>query len=194
MDCGRPCAACFCHCVRPVDNLTALLILQHPDEVSQAKGTAALLHRCLRRSRTVIGERFDAPLATDGLVLLYPAATPSPPLVPPAPGRDRRPLTLVVLDGTWRKSRRMLHENPWLQSLPRLSLIAPPPSRYAIRQAQAPLQRSTLEACALALTQLDADADRYQPLWSAMDDFMALHQQWTGFHRTPSAHRERHSG
>jgi DTW domain-containing protein YfiP len=82
--------------------------------------------------------------------------------------------TLVALDGTWRGSRRMLAQNPWLRALPRLALAAPPPSRYAIRRAHADSQRSTLEACALALAWLDKDEARYAPLWQAMDDFVAL--------------------
>ncbi|RZI57669.1 MAG: hypothetical protein EOP37_19315 [Rubrivivax sp.] len=42
--------ACWCGCVRPVDNRTALLILQTPDEGGHAKGTAAVLARCCRTS------------------------------------------------------------------------------------------------------------------------------------------------
>ena len=187
--CARPLAGCWCACVRKVQNATPLLILQDPDESRQAKGTAALLARCLSRVELRVGERFDPPASTAGLVLLYPqtagdVARPAPAPAPqPAPmptATDRRiseaPITLIVLDGTWRRSRRLLYENPWLRSLPRLALDTPPPSRYAIRRAQADSQRSTLEACALALTQLDGDAAAYAPLWEAMDDFIALQQ------------------
>lgn len=176
--CGRPLAGCWCACVQRVDNRTALLILQDPDEVSHTKGTAALLARCLTRVELRIGERFEVPACPDGLVLLYPhtrgvtatAATAAPEASAP-------PTTLVVLDGTWRRSRRLLHRNVWLQSLPRLALDAPPPSRYAVRKAQAETQRSTLEACALALAKLDGDEARYAPLWRAMDDFVALQRR-----------------
>jgi DTW domain-containing protein len=82
---------------------------------------------------------------------------------------------LVVLDATWRKSRKLLHCNPLLGTLPRLSLQAPPPSLYAsLRKAQQPQhQRSTLEATALALQQLEDDAARYQPLLAAFEGFVA---------------------
>ncbi len=181
--CGRPQAGCFCGCVHAVENLTHLLILQHPGEVPEAKGTAALLHHCLRHSTLLIGERFDAPPSSDGMVLLYPP-TAAPSLRAPARWPVSPPHTLVVLDGTWRKSRRMLHENAWLQSLPRLTLNSPPASRYAIREAQAPEQRSTLEACALALAQLDGDEGCYRPLWDAMDAFIALQQHLATKQRT----------
>ena len=60
-------------------------------------------------------------------------------------------LRLVVLDGTWRKSRKMLYRNPGLQQLPRLALQDLPPGRYAIRKAQAPDQLSSFEAAARKL-------------------------------------------
>ena len=180
--CRRPLSACWCACVRLVENRSPLLILQDPGEAEQAKGTAALLARCLGQAELRVGERFEAPASVEGLVLLYPEtpgdvtlATPAPWLA--GPSSSGRAVTLIALDGTWRRSRRLLHLNPWLQTLPRLALDAPPPSRYRIRKAQAPLQRSTLEACALALAALDGDEARYAPLWDAMDDFVALQRR-----------------
>jgi DTW domain-containing protein YfiP len=82
-------------------------------------------------------------------------------------------LRLVVLDGTWRKSRKMLHLNPVLQSLPRLSLQGLPPSSYRIRKAHRPSQLSTLEATCLALMQLEGDAEKFQALLTAFDGFVA---------------------
>jgi DTW domain-containing protein YfiP len=62
-----------------------------------------------------------------------------------------------VLDATWRKSRKMLHLNPGLQTLPRLALEDVPASAYRIRKAHAPHQLSTLEAVAHALVQLEGE-------------------------------------
>jgi DTW domain-containing protein YfiP len=112
-------------------------------------------------------------------VLLYPE-TPGdaslgiapPPIVAPEalgePGRVR----LVVLDATWRKSRKMLYQNPALQALPRLALRDMPASNYRIRKAHAPGQLSTLEATAYALMQLHGEAARFQPLLAAFDGFI----------------------
>lgn len=138
-----------------------------------------MLARCLAQVELRIGERFVPPSSTDGFLLLYPETPGDAALAPPGAGSPVpiAPPTLVVLDGTWRRSRRLLYLNPWLQTLPRLSLEAPPPSRYAIRRAQADDQRSTLEACALALAALDGDEARYRPLWRAMDEFVALQRR-----------------
>ena len=174
--CERPLAGCLCPCIRPLDNAVPLLILQHPDEARQAKGTAALLQLCLSRCERQVGEQF-APPADDGhpLLLLYPpepqAAAPSC----PAPTAGRALPRLVLLDGTWRQSRRLLRASPWLQGLPRLALAAPPPSRYAIRKAHAPHQLSSLEAAALALAELQPGLD-CAALWQALEAFIRLQQ------------------
>jgi len=173
--CLRAQSACICHWVRPLSSRVDLLILQHPLEVRNAKNSARLLHLCLPGSRLEVGETFaDLPalLYADGRVpvLLYPA-TPGfvPPVLAPVPPERLR---LVVLDATWRKSRKMLHVNPELQKLPRLALHDVPTSAYRIRKAHAPHQLSTLEAAALALGQMESDADAYRPLLQAFDGFV----------------------
>ena len=181
---------------------TEVLILQHPLEVHEAKGTARLLHLSLPHSRMVTGERFDdsalqplltAPFgATDAAtaprhaLLLYPEAPQdatlgiaTPPPLNPAWLQSPERLRLVVLDGTWRKSRKMLHQNPLLQQLPRLPLRELPASRYRIRTARQPHQLSTLEATCAALAQLEG-AESLAPLLAAFDGFVAQQAAWQG--------------
>lgn len=166
-----------------------VLILQHPLEVDNAKGTAQLLHLCLPGSRLVVGEQWAPQVLQQWLaaplpgaahapqtVLLYPATAnaaalqlPPPPVWDAAALRTPAQLRLVVLDGTWRKSRKMLYLNPPLQQLARLPLHDLPASRYRIRKAHAPGQLSTLEATCAALAQLEGDADRFAPLLAALD-------------------------
>ncbi len=195
--CLRPASACICAAVRPVASAAQVLVLMHPLEERQAKGTARLLHLCLAHSRIAVGEAW-APEALAQLLsepwteadrqaprrplLLYPAtAAPAaqagqPPPCPPATPALAEPqrLRLVVLDGTWRKSRRMLWCNPALQQLPRLALQDVPASRYAIRKAHAPHQLSTLEAVQLALQLLEPGNGALAALAGAMDEFVAL--------------------
>lgn len=82
-------------------------------------------------------------------------------------------LRLIVLDGTWRKSRKMLYLNPLLQQLPRLQLQGMPASHYLIRKAHRPDQLSTLEATCAALVELEGNAEKFSPLLSAFDGFVA---------------------
>lgn len=183
--CLRAVSSCICRWIAPVSHAVEVLILQHPLEVHNAKGSARLLHLSLPNSRMLTGEQF-APDVLAGLlagkhnVLLYPD-TPGdrslgiapPPALDPATLLDPTQLRLVVLDATWRKSRKMLYLNPPLQQLPRLPLRDTPASHYLIRKAHAPDQLSTLEATCYALMQLEQDAARFVPLITAFDGFVA---------------------
>ena len=183
--CLRAVSSCICRWIAPVSHAVEVLILQHPLEVHNAKGSARLLHLSLPNSRMLTGEQF-APDVLAGLlagkhnVLLYPD-TPGdrslgiapPPALDPAILLDPTQLRLVVLDATWRKSRKMLYLNPPLQQLPRLPLRDTPASHYLIRKAHAPDQLSTLEATCYALMQLEQDVPRFVPLIAAFDGFVA---------------------
>jgi DTW domain-containing protein YfiP len=182
--CLRAVSSCICGWVQSVPNVVELLILQHPLEVLNAKGTARLLHLSLPNSTLVVGEAWDAATLDQLLLgknnlLLYPdhgadasLGLPAPPPCAPASLRQPDQLRLVVLDGTWRKSRKMLYLNPALQRLPRLPLRDTPPSHYAIRKAHAPDQLSTLEASCYALMQLEPEGERFGALIEAMDGFV----------------------
>ena len=160
----------------------SLLVLLHPLEAGNAKNSGRLLHLSVAGSALAVGERFE-PDALDGLlhaggrtpVLLYPATPDDPnlPLPPPLPVLPASALRLVVLDATWRKSRKMLYLNPALQALPRLALLDVAPSNYRIRKAHAPHQLSSLEAAAQALGQLEGEGERYHVLLDAFDGFVA---------------------
>ena len=206
--------ACLCAALRrpglPLASAVALLILQHPREQREPKGTARLLHLAVAGSRLRVGALWPAspePLgsteaseraATPGTepadaqagpwrdVLLYPAtqadaSMPTPPTLNPAWLAAPQQLRLVVIDGTWRKARRMLHDSPWLQSLPRLSLQGSAASRYQrIRRARGAGQLSTFEAAVWALAQLQPgwDAEPLAVLWAAFDAFVEQQQGW----------------
>jgi DTW domain-containing protein YfiP len=174
-----------------------VLILQHPMEVHHAKNSAGLLHLSLSTSRVLVGEVFDESAVCATLqarpytLLLYPPTDFPGHTAPAAP--DAAQLTnpalvrLVVLDATWRKSRKMLHLNPWLQRLARLSLDESKVSRYSIRKAHKPAQCATLEATCAALAQLQGDSAPYAPLLQAFDGFVAQQAAYATDHEP--AHR-----
>lgn len=186
--CHRPLRTCLCSLIRPIANQVELLILQDKQEATHAKNTAGLLHLSLINSQLFCcnpdnaltsGLLFKA-LYADGKhpLLLYPPTPEAkslgllePAAFPQAvqPGQ----LRLVVLDATWRKSRKLLYLNPLLQRLPRIALENPPPSLYLIRKADSENQLSTLEASCYALQQLEQDRVDYSPLLDAMRKFVA---------------------
>ena len=199
--CLRPQRTCICQWITPTCNPVEVVILQHPLEVAHAKGTARLLHLSLQRSTLAMGETWDVgalhallyePLAAvpkaqvpQHTILLYPDSPhdpvlglSTPPALPPTLAQEPARVRLIVLDGTWRKSRKMLYCNPLLQRLPRLALKDLPASHYRIRKAQQAHQLSTLEATCMALAQLDGSAAPYAPLLTAFDGFVAQQQAY----------------
>ena len=199
--CLRPDATCLCPAVRSVASQVQVLILMHPQEEHQAKGTARLLHLCLPASRLAVGETFAAQelarllqepwcdadaRAPRHAMLLYPPTPPdaqhpmpTPPPMPPDWLCTPERLRLVLLDGTWRQARALLRDNPLLQRLPRwgLPMLAAP--RYAIRRAHRPEQRSTLEAACAALGLLEGRPAFYAPLLDRFSAWVAAEQAFS---------------
>jgi len=175
--CALPLRTCLCALVTPVRNDVDVLVLQHPDEAREAKGSARLMRLSLAHCRVVVGEVFEPAellnlLGGDvsGNALLYPtdAVGGGARTVPSA-----RPRRLVVLDGTWRKTLRMLHANPLLQTLPRWPVMPVGLARYAaLRKARLPSQLSTLEATCAALGDVEDAPARYVPLLAAFGRFV----------------------
>lgn len=158
--CGRcrmHVSLCLCSDILPVDTETQVVLLTHVTELDKPTNTGRLVSLGLQEGCCQI-------VAQGG-----PRPAPAPPLHNPArrtyllypdPGaptldaafahEDPRPLTLVVLDGTWPQTRRMLRRaDPRLR---RLNLPSGARSRFRLRKAQSdPDYLCTLEAVARAL-------------------------------------------
>ena len=164
-------------------------------EVNEAKGSARLLSLSLLNSRIAVGEWFD-PMQLQALltapwsantsmqgqkqaILLYPELPQNAANLAQTVEQLLEPaqLRLVVIDGSWRKSRKMLYLNPLLQSLPRLHLNAIPASKYLIRKAHRSDQLSTFEATCAALMQLEGTAAKFAALLAAFDGFVQQQSQ-----------------
>ncbi len=150
---------CVCELVGPArDSQPRVLIVRHAWEAFKSTGTARLAGLALANLR-IVDMRAEHPEPvrealrelTDAW-LLYPGG-------PDAPSRGlARPETLVVLDGTWRQTRKMLRRLPELSRLPRFSLSATTTDepRDRLREPPRPGARSTLESIADALSELDS--------------------------------------
>ncbi|MGZ0786961.1 tRNA-uridine aminocarboxypropyltransferase [Pseudomonas saponiphila] len=163
--CLRPEGHCLCPLIPRLPSRTRVLLLQHPSEVNHALNTARLAALGLSNAELVVGEVFEALpalLAQPGYraCLLFPADDAQP---LQAYAETDEPLLLVVPDGTWRKARKLLHLNPLLAALPRVTLAAATPSRYRLRKAPGPGALSTLEAIVQALQVLEAPTS-FEPL------------------------------
>ncbi|MHC8304920.1 tRNA-uridine aminocarboxypropyltransferase [Pseudomonas sp. PB3P13] len=159
--CLRPEGHCLCALIPNLDSRTRVLLLQHPTEVNHALNTARLAALGLNNAELIVGEIFEdlpALLNQPGYRarLLFPADDAQ---TLHAYAATDKPLLLVVPDGTWRKARKMLHLNPLLAALPRVTLAGGAVSRYRLRKAPGPGALSTVEAIAQALQTLESPAD-----------------------------------
>lgn len=146
-----------------MDNRWPVHILQHHRESGHAVGTARIAALSLTRCDLDILRGVFVPAPDD--VLVYPG-TGARPLDELTGARPRR---LLFLDASWRKSRRILHEQPAIAALPRYCLTDVPRSRYRIRREPEPGFLSTVEAVVLALETLEREPGRYHSLLRVMD-------------------------
>lgn len=156
--CLRPSSHCLCALIPRLPSRSRVLILQHPSEVEHALNTARLAALGLCNAQLEVGEVFDQLahwLALPGYQprLLFPGEQAQ--VIKPYTAQEL-PWLLVVPDGTWRKARKLLHLNPLLASLPRVTLAPGAVSRYRLRKAPAPGALSTVEAVVQALEVLEA--------------------------------------
>jgi len=178
--CLRPEVACICAFISPVNNTIDVVVLQHPGEVSQAKGTVALLSRSLRSCQVIVGEDFSRNIALNDVLkqyqglLLYPSEKSivltehylSMRNEEALKGKgfintDVKPYCLIILDGTWKKAYRMLMLCQQLQQLPQICLpdSLAQAGQYKIRKVAKRNALSSLEACCYALSLLESHSD-----------------------------------
>jgi DTW domain-containing protein YfiP len=184
--CLRAESVCWCRHLPALESRTHVLILQHPRERDVAIGTARMAHLALPGSELRIGVDFsNDPVVAEALrgpaLLLYPgrSAVDLDEVIRAGPGPEGRPLTLVVVDGTWANARKLLSRNPRLAALPQVRFTPPRPGEYRIRREPAPHCVATIEALAHVLGQLEGDPGRFEALlvpFRAMVETQLRHQ------------------
>ena len=79
----------------------------------------------------------------------------------------QKPEVVIILDGTWKKARRIYYCNPFLQSLPALFIDHDQQSSYRIRKTPDKSALSTIEAAVILLRQVDNNNSSHQLLLDA---------------------------
>lgn len=193
--CRRPPVVCYCAVLPSLPTRTRVLLLQHPRERHVAIGTARMAHLALPSSTLRMGVDFSRDEVVRRMVDVEQAPGPVCVLFP-GPGatdvarlpRDR-PVTLVVLDGTWTLARKLLTLNPFLRELPHVAFTPSHPSDYRIRRQPAPFCVSTIEALAEVLQILEPSGASFEALLAPFRYMVA--QQERFIH---DVHARRHHG
>ncbi|MFK7863311.1 MAG: tRNA-uridine aminocarboxypropyltransferase [Pseudohongiellaceae bacterium] len=175
--CNYPQVVCLCGALIQAEFETELVILQHPSETLQAKNTARLISLVASDVEIIVGETaqdfsaLQAQLKGRGPAVVIFPSTESVPLAS-LPEKDKVK-TVILLDGTWRKAKKIWHCNPWLRSLSVCNLETQGVSSYRIRRSRETGGVSTLEAAALALETIEGA--NTEPLYSALE---AMQSHW----------------
>ena len=192
--CRRPEAVCYCAHIHRLPTRTRVVLLQHPRERHVGVNTARMAHLALPNSLLRLGLDFSV----DPVVTAELAASPDTYLLFPGPNaRDAaalprdRPVTLVVLDGTWWQARKLYKLNPALATLPQVAFSPRQASAYRIRRQPAAFCLSTIEALAEVLPLLEPPG---QSLERLLDPFHAMVARQERFALEVASARHRHPG
>jgi len=180
--CLKPHALCVCAEIVPIQNHTAVLILQHPQEQDRSLGTARIATLQLANTVLKIGLSWPSLAAALGrpadpkrwAVVYLGSAAPAE-LAParevlvldrkgePVADQDaalREIEGIVLLDGTWSQAKTLWWRNPWVLKAKRIVLNPTRPSRYGlIRREPRRDSLSTLEAAGLALAWIEGSPE-----------------------------------
>jgi DTW domain-containing protein YfiP len=158
----------LCLCAR-APNLavtTRVVVLMHAKEWRRSSNTGHLARLALRDAHVAQQGHPDQRLDAGGLVpeghqglVLYPGHGARPLTAGLGrDGADRRPLALIVPDGSWGQASQMIKRIPGLASLPTVLLPRPPESVERMRRNNSPDRMSTFEAIAQAVGVLEGEA------------------------------------
>jgi DTW domain-containing protein YfiP len=166
--CRRPESVCYCRHVTSLETKTRIVLLQHPRERDVPIGTAHMASLCLPNAELHVGVHWRGSAAlsralsdpTRPAALLYPGAGAIDVVANP----PSSPVTLVVVDGTWPQTKKVVKENPELAALPRYAFTPSTPSEYRIRKEPRETCVSTIEALVHVLGALEGDPERFRAL------------------------------
>jgi DTW domain-containing protein YfiP len=170
-----------------IETLSRVVLLQHPRERHMPLGTARMASLCLPNSELHVGNVWHRSRA-----LLRALSDPERPPMLLFPSPDARdldsdppvgPITLIVVDGTWSNSRKMVRRDPTLSGLPKLGFRPARPSEYRIRREPHRDYLSTIEALVHVLGALEGDRARFEPMLTPFRHMVRLQVDYIETHR-----------
>ena len=151
-------AGCVCSKLQCVNNPIHVTIVRHSKEQGRASNSVRILAASLQNV-TVLehGARYSKPTVIpsnrlDDAVLLFPLLYNPDPMYPPIEWTGTHtPKNIIVLDGSWNQTSRILKKVPHLLSLPRIVVEPLTPSLPRIRTPYFKGGMCTMEATISAL-------------------------------------------
>src|SRR5690242_6406255 len=119
---------CFCALIPKIQLQTRLIVIMHTAERVLTTNTARLAAKALTNSEIRVRGLIAQPVEADGLtdpqrhsLLLYPSEQAAE-LTEEFVSRLTQPVTLIVPDGSWRQTRRMIIRETALHGIPHVTL------------------------------------------------------------------------
>jgi len=166
--CHRAKVACLCARIEKHANPVNIIVLQHPDEVKNSKGSAIIAELGLKQYQAWVGEDFRQVKALNELIenaseemlVLFPAKQ----AVDLKRNMSEKAKYLIIIDASWRKARKIWETNKQLHKLKCVKLVTDRSSNYRIRKVPQQGYLSTIESIVEGLRVLDKSPGAYQPL------------------------------
>lgn len=177
--------------------LRKILILQHPQEPREERGSAPLIPEVIPEAKLRVGLSWPnlkkawggtEELDPKRFAVLYlgtgnelPTEKKSSELfliknkkwIPFTSDNRRSVDGIILLDGTWSQAKAMWWRNSWLLKCQRIALLPSVPSKYGkIRKEPRKECLSTIEALAAVLNELGEDQSIIQRLIEKFEDFL----------------------
>jgi len=150
---------CLCDFLYPIENQTILVILQHPSETNHALNTVRLMKKTFQKIIIITDENFSLNSQflelyenfkeTMGVLFLTSSALPIE--IVSQEKSSIKLSHLILIDGTWRKAKKIYLLASQLHSLSSYVLKGQQNSKYRLRKSSIEGSLSTLEAGVLAL-------------------------------------------
>ncbi len=178
--CYRAKVACLCDRIEKQPNQIKVIVLQHPSESGNAKGTAIIAELGLQQYQRWTGEDFSQHLQlnrlltekTSQIAILFPADNAIELNNDVSSNALSDLKYLIVIDATWRKAKKIWQMHPLLQSVPAFCFNAEQLSNYRIRKVPQDGYLSTLESIVVALRLLENRPQAYQSLLKLFDEMI----------------------
>ncbi|MGH1471142.1 MAG: DTW domain-containing protein [Cellvibrionaceae bacterium] len=153
--CGLPRKVCRCGSIKPLLDIPPIIILRHPNERRRTLSTVSLIKQRYPNVLVKEGEIFSPVRASD-LSLLFPDIGPNhfnPSNIINTKKTERqvdqagsdKTKNFILIDATWRKSKKILHLNKWLKGLPKTTVKPTKVSNYLIRKVSSTEELSSIE-------------------------------------------------
>ena len=162
-ECGLIEQACICHNIRKITLKTKVSVIIPDVELKKTSNTGILAKASLTNSNIYIrgkkGTLFNPnEVLEDNYenLILY---TGGRALTENYIKTIKKPINLIVPDGTWTTAPKIIRREPKFYNIPKVSLVSPPKSMYRVRKHPTPNYISTFEAIIYALEIIENNSE-----------------------------------